>query len=70
VDKDTKKVLEEAERQGFTTRRTSRGHIQVRDQNGQIVAVFSGTASDHRALRNGIAQLKRAGFVWPRKGKG
>jgi hypothetical protein len=67
VDKDTKKVLAEAERQGFTVRTTSKGHAQVRDADGQIVAVFAGTGSDHRGLKNGIAQLRRAGFVWPPK---
>lgn len=67
MDKDTKKVLAEAERQGFTVRTTSKGHAQVRDADGQVVAVFSGTASDVRALRNGIAALRRAGFVWPPK---
>jgi hypothetical protein len=67
VDKDTKKVLAEAERQGFTVRTTSRGHAQVRNADGQVVAVFSGSPSDIRALRNSIAELRRAGFVWPPK---
>jgi hypothetical protein len=67
VDKDTKKVLAEAERQGFTVRITSKGHAQVRDADGQVVAIFAGTASDVRALRNGIAALRRAGFIWPPK---
>ncbi len=67
MDKDTKKVLAEAERQGFTVRATSKGHAQVRNADGQVVAVFSGSASDVRALRNGIAELRCAGFVWPPK---
>lgn len=67
MDKDTRKVLAEAERQGFTVRITSKGHAQVRDANNVVVAVFAGTASDVRALRNGIAALRRAGFVWPRR---
>lgn len=67
MDKDTRKVLAEAERQGFTVRITRKGHAQVRDADGQVVAVFSGTASDVRAIRNGIADLRRAGFVWPRR---
>jgi hypothetical protein len=58
-------VLREAERQGFTVRVTTKGHSQVRTADGQVVAVFAGTASDVRALRNGIAALRRAGFVWP-----
>jgi hypothetical protein len=39
----------------------------VRNADGQVVSVFSGSASDVRALRNGIAELRRAGFVWPPK---
>ena len=65
VDKDTKKILAEAERQGFTVRRTSKGHHQVRDADGRIVAVFAGTASDHRSIRNSLAALSRAGLTWP-----
>ena len=67
MDKDTKKVLAEAERQGFTVRTTSKGHARVCNADGQVVTVFSGSASDVRALRNGIAELRRAGFVWPPK---
>ncbi|MHA6626929.1 hypothetical protein ACU61A_15950 [Pseudonocardia sichuanensis] len=67
MDKDTKKVLAEAERQGFTVRITSKGHAQVRDADGRVVAVLAGTGSDVRGLRNAIAQLRRAGFVWPPK---
>jgi hypothetical protein len=65
VDKDTRKLLKEAERQGFTWRQTRKGHIQVRDAEGMVVAVFAGTASDHRSMRNALADLKRAGFQWP-----
>ncbi len=65
MDKDTQKVLVEARRQGFTVKLTRKGHAQVRDAEGQVVAVFSGTASDRRALDNGLARLKRVGFVWP-----
>jgi hypothetical protein len=67
VDKDTQKVLKEAKRQGFTVHPTTKGHAQVRNTDGRVVAVFSGTSGDVRALRNGIAQLRRAGFVWPPK---
>lgn len=65
MDKDTRKILNEAQRQGFTGRTTSTGHAQVRGTDGQVVAVFAGTASDVRSTRNGLARLKRAGFLWP-----
>lgn len=65
LDKDSQKVLDEAERQGFKYRTTKKGHAQVKDSDGQVVAVLSGTASDVRSYRNGLADLRRAGFIWP-----
>lgn len=64
MDKDTRKILKELEAQGFTVRRTSKGHHQV-SLNGRVVTVFAGTASDWRSTRNGLARAKRAGFKWP-----
>lgn len=64
VDKRTREVLEALEAQGFTVRRTRRGHFFV-TKDGQPVTTFSGTASDHRSLTNALAQARRAGFRWP-----
>ena len=64
MDKDTKKVLKEAELQGFEVRYTTNGHPMV-DKDGRFVAQFASTGSDRRGLKNGIATLRRAGFVWP-----
>ena len=50
--------------QGFTVRITRRGHYFV-TKNGVPVTTFSGTPSDHRSIRNGLAALKRAGFRPP-----
>lgn len=64
--RDLDDVLAELERQGFHARRTRRGHWLVRNKDGQrVITTLSGSASDPRALRNGLAQLKRAGFRWP-----
>lgn len=67
MDKDTRKVLREAEKQGFTVRTTTKGHAFVTAPDGTPITTLSGTASDHRALRNAIAKLRAAGFVWPPK---
>jgi hypothetical protein len=64
VDKDLKKIRKALEAQGFETELTKRGHLMV-FKNGRAVATFSGTASDWRALKNGIAAARRAGFRWP-----
>lgn len=62
MDKDTRKVLKKAQAQGFRVERTKKGHHEVRDQAGNRVATFSGTASDWRSWKNSMADLRRAGF--------
>jgi len=57
-------VLRALEVQGFTWRRTRRGHIFV-TKDGQPVTTFSGTPSDQRAFANSLAAARRAGFRWP-----
>ena len=64
MDKDLRKVVKELEAQGFETRVTAKGHITV-TRDGRVVAVFSGTPSDWRSMRNALARLRHAGFRWP-----
>lgn len=64
MDKDLKKLLKEAEKEGFTVTRTTRGHIKV-TREGRFVTMFAGTASDHRGFKNGLAAMRRAGFQKP-----
>lgn len=58
---DTRRLMRELTRQGFTTHRTRRGHLAVK-RDGATVAVLAGTPSDWRSTRNALAQLRRAGF--------
>lgn len=64
MDKDMRKVVKALKAQGFEVETTSKGHLIV-TRDGVLVATFSGTASDWRSFRNGLAPLKRAGFRWP-----
>lgn len=64
MHKELRKIQKELEAQGFTTRVTAKGHLQV-FRNGTKVATFSGTPSDVRSLRNSLADARRAGFRWP-----
>ena len=64
MDKDMRKNIRALEDQGFEVAVTTRQHIVV-TRDGQMIATFSGTASDWRSIRNGLAPLKRAGFRWP-----
>lgn len=63
MNKDVKKLARMLSRQGFEVRATRRGHLLV-TLAGRTVAVLAGTPSDHRSLRNGMARLRRAGFVY------
>jgi hypothetical protein len=64
MDKDLRKIIKALEAQGFDVEITKRQHVIV-TRDGVLIATFSGTASDWRSIRNGLAPLKRAGFRWP-----
>lgn len=61
MKKDSKKLVEQLDLQGFECRITRRGHIQVR-RDGQVVAVMAGTPSDRRSWLNTLSDLKRVGY--------
>jgi hypothetical protein len=65
--KDLRKLLGEAERQGFTVKTRKTGHHMVYGPDGSFVTTFAGTTSDWRSDKNGMSALKRAGFI--EKGK-
>lgn len=66
MDKDLKRIVKALEDQGFEVRVSRKGHVLV-ERNGAIIAVFAGTASDWRSVKNGIARARRHGFIWPPK---
>lgn len=59
--KEVDQLRKKLQLQKFTERRTSRGHYQIR-KGGRVVTVLPGTPSDHRTLKNCIADLRREGF--------
>lgn len=61
---DTRKLLKGIAAQGFGVTRTGKGHWLITSE-GRRVALLAGTPSDRRSLNNTIAQLRRAGLVWP-----
>lgn len=65
MDKDLKKVLAAVTKAGYVVVISRRGHPEVYTAEGQWVTTFSGTPGDRRAMRNGLAPLKRRGFRWP-----
>jgi len=65
IDRDTREVLKALEKAGFEIGATSAGHPIVR-KDGKVITTFSKTASDRRAFKNALAQIKRqTGFQWP-----
>ncbi len=65
IDRDTRTVLKVLEKAGFEIGATSAGHPTVR-KDGRLITTFSKTASDRRAFKNALSDLKReTGFQWP-----
>ncbi len=60
--KDLKTLLRALDDQGFSVRRSGKGHLLVQ-RGGRTVATLAGTPSDWRSHRNSLAALRRAGFV-------
>lgn len=60
---DMDHVIREALAQGWQHDRTTRGHHQFYSPNGRDIITHSGTPSDHRAFRNFLSRMKRAGFM-------
>ncbi|MBE6483687.1 MAG: type II toxin-antitoxin system HicA family toxin [Actinomycetaceae bacterium] len=61
MDKEVRKLVKELEAAGFTTERTSRGHVKVY-RDGTLITTLPGTPSSSRSLKNAMAYLRRAGF--------
>lgn len=61
-NKEVSKLLRDLEAQGFSVKRTKRGHYQVTKDSVYFTTV-PGTPSDWRSLANSVAALRRAGFV-------
>lgn len=63
MKKDLKALVKALEADGYSTRITSKGHVQV-SRAGRVITVFAGTPSDRRSWANSMAPLKRDGFCW------
>jgi predicted RNA binding protein YcfA (HicA-like mRNA interferase family) len=65
MSSDQRKLEKALKAQGFEVVPTKNGHKTVR-KNGVRVTTLPGSASDHRTMKNCLADLRRAGFQWPR----
>jgi hypothetical protein len=68
---DLRDLEKAAKRQGWRIDRTKAGHVRFWPPDPSISpSVYSGTPSDHRGIRNFLADLRRKGLVWPPEGRG
>lgn len=68
-NKEYPKVRKEAERQGWKVKPTRKGEMLLAP-DGVTSVQWHHTPSDHRALDNMVAKMRRAGFEYPpRKGR-
>lgn len=63
--KETREVVREAQRQGFRVKDTKSGWLLFPNDKSLPPVLVHKTPSDHRAWRNTLARLRRAGLVWP-----
>lgn len=59
------KVRQSALEQGWSEESIKKGLRLVPPDSSKPMVVLHRTPSDHRALKNTIAQMRRSGFVWP-----
>lgn len=59
---DWKKLMKEAENQGWRIVRTKSDHFKWFSPDGKTLAVSGSTTSDRRALKNHISTLRKGGF--------
>lgn len=65
MSKASKAIFKEARRQGWKVKRTGGGHVKLVPPDPSRPVIHTGsTPSDHRAERNLLAMMRRAGFVW------
>jgi hypothetical protein len=61
--KQLKKILREAENQGWRVKETKKGYMLLAPDKVNKVTLHK-TASDHRALDNALSLMRDYGFVW------
>ncbi|MDX3298687.1 type II toxin-antitoxin system HicA family toxin [Streptomyces scabiei] len=65
MSSDQRRLEKALKEQGFDVVPTKGNHKTVY-KNGRRVTTLAGTPSDHRSAKNSLADLRRAGFQWPR----
>jgi hypothetical protein len=61
AQKEVEAIVREAKKQGFMVKEKKMGWM-IQTPNGQGSVMLHKTPSDHRAIRNDLARLRRYGF--------
>lgn len=69
MNKDVRRIVEEAKRQGWKAETTMKSHVQLFAPDGETIVTIGGTPSDARWLPKTVARMRRAGFEWPPTGR-
>lgn len=67
-DRDIADLIRHSGAQGWRYAKTTNGHHQFYAPNRHDIVTMPGTPSDHRGWLNGMADMKRAGYVPPNGG--
>jgi len=62
MGKEWRSLIQELRKAGCTFEQTGSGHVRV-IKDGVTVATLPGTSSDHRAVKNARAALRRQGVL-------
>jgi predicted RNA binding protein YcfA (HicA-like mRNA interferase family) len=62
--KELKDIVKTAEMQGWRVENTKKGHLTFFAPDGINMLTTGGTPSEHRAIANLLASLRRYGFKW------
>ena len=62
--KEIRRITKALIAQGFEVDHCAKGHTRVY-KDGEFVTTTASTPSDFRGRRNFVADLRRAGFIWP-----
>jgi hypothetical protein len=63
VRKEFKKLLQEAEKQGWGVKPVKNG-VQLLAPDGIHIVTVHGTPGDWRAFHNTLSDMRKYGFVW------
>jgi hypothetical protein len=64
-EKEFRKYLSAAVEQGWEVRPVKKGFQLVPGDSTKEIVTIHRTPSDHRALVNALAEMRRQGFIWP-----